>query len=87
MSKSAVVTARLDDATLALVDHVAKSQGRSRSWFVARAVQRVAESEAEFLAFVQVGDDAIARGDVVGHKEVMDELDQMIDTHKARCAR
>jgi predicted transcriptional regulator len=87
MSKSAVVTARLDSETLALVDQVAKSRGRSRSWFVAKAVRQVAESEAEFLAFVSEGDEAIARGDVVSHSDVMAELDQMIEAHKARCAK
>lgn len=86
MNKSAVVTARLDEATLALVDRVAKSQGRSRSWFVARAVQQAAESEAGFLAFVKEGEDAIALGNIFTHKDVMAELDQMIDAHKARCA-
>ena len=60
MSKSSVITARVDSDTLALVDQVAKSQGRSRAWFVARAVQRAAESEADFMAFVQVGLDDIA---------------------------
>ena len=86
MNKSAVVTARLDEATLKLVDHVAKSQGRSRSWFVARAVQQVAESEAEFLALIQEGEEAVALGNIVSHEDVMAELNQMIDAHKARCA-
>lgn len=87
MAKSAVVTARLDEEILALVDRVARSQGRSRSWFVARAVQRVAEGEAEFLAFVQEGEDAIARGEIVPHETAVAELDKMIDAHKARCAK
>jgi predicted transcriptional regulator len=86
MNKSAVVTARLDEATLKLVDQVAKSQGRSRSWFVARAVQQAAESEAGFLALIQEGEDAVALGDIITHEDVMAELDQMIDAHKARCA-
>ena len=86
MNKSAVITARLDEATLKLVDQVAKSQGRSRSWFVARAVQEVAESEAELLALIQEGEDAVSLGNIISHKDVMVELDQMIDAHKARCA-
>ena len=65
MSKTSVITARVDEATLALIDKVAKAQGRSRSWFVSQAAQRVAESEAEELAFVQVGIDAIERGEYV----------------------
>lgn len=84
MSKTAVITARVDAETLALVDKVAGSQGRSRSWFVAEAVRRVAESEADFLAFVQVGIDAIERGDVVPHEQVAAEFSEMIARHKAR---
>ena len=86
MNRSTVITARLDEATLALVDQVAKSQGRSRSWFVARAVQEVAENEAELLALIREGEDAVSLGNIITHKDVMVELDQMIDAHKARCA-
>jgi predicted transcriptional regulator len=74
MSKTAVITARLDEETLALVDKVAKAQGRSRSWFAAQAIRRVAESEAEFLAFVQVGIDAADRGELIPHDEVFREI-------------
>ena len=87
MSKSAVITARVTEDTLQLVDRVASAQGRSRAWFVANAVQRFAESEAEYLAFVQEGRDAIARGDFVAHEEVMAELDDMIAQQRIRCAK
>ena len=87
MSKSSVITARVDSDTLALVDQVAKSQGRSRAWFVARAVQRAAESEADFMAFVQVGLDDIAAGRIIPHEEMLTLLDGMIDRHRARCAK
>ena len=87
MSKSAVITARIDEATLALVDRVAKAKGRSRAWFVANAVERFAESESEYLAFVQEGRDAIARGDFVTHEEAMAELDGMIEQQRMRCGK
>jgi predicted transcriptional regulator len=74
MSKTAVVTARLDAETLALVDKVAKAQGRSRAWFAAQAIQRVAEREADFLAFVQEGIDAADRGELIPHEEVFREI-------------
>lgn len=86
MSKTAVITARLDAETLALVDKVASAQGRSRSWFAAQAIRKVAESEAEFLAFVQEGIDAADRGQLVPHEAVMAEIDGMIAKHRARCA-
>ncbi len=85
MSKTSVVTARLDAETLALVDKVAKAKGRSRAWFAADAIRRVAEHEAEFLAFVQVGIDAADRGELVPHEQVMAELDAMIAKHQVRC--
>lgn len=36
-------------------------------------------------SFVQEGIDAIERGDVVPHDDIMAELDAMIATHRARC--
>jgi predicted transcriptional regulator len=87
MGKTAIITARLDTDTLALVDKVAKSQGRSRAWFVAKAVQRAAETEADFIAFVQLGLDDIEAGRTVPHQEVVSMLDGMIEKHRARCAK
>ncbi|MEO7410975.1 MAG: ribbon-helix-helix protein, CopG family, partial [Sphingomicrobium sp.] len=67
---SSVITARLDPETLALVDRLSKAQGRTRSWFAARAIKQAAEAEAEFQAFVQEGIDAADRGELVPHEEV-----------------
>lgn len=81
---SSVITTRLDPETLALVDRVAKAQGRSRSWFAAQAIKRAAEAEAEYQAFVQEGIDSADRGELIPHEEVMAELDEMIARHRAR---
>ena len=82
---NAVISARVDSETLALVDRVTKAQGRSRSWFAAQAIKRAAEEEAKLLAFIQEGIDDADRGDVIPHEEVMAELDAMIEKHRARC--
>ncbi len=74
MSKTAVITARLDEETLALVDRIASSQGRSRSWFAAEAIRRAAETEAEFMAFVQAGIDSADRGELTPQKQVFANL-------------
>ncbi len=71
MSKTSVITARVDEATLALIDKVAKAQGRSRAWFVSQAVQAEAERVAEEIAFAQVGIDAIERGEYLTHEEML----------------
>ncbi len=71
MSKTSVITARVDDATLDLIDKVAKAQGRSRAWFVAQAVRAEAERLTEEIAFAQVGIDAIERGEYLTHEEMV----------------
>lgn len=81
------VTADLDEATAALVDRLAQTRGVTPEAFAAEAVRRVAESEADFEAFVQVGIDAADRGEMVPHEVVMAELDAMIAKHEARCTR
>ncbi|MGF1550656.1 MAG: CopG family ribbon-helix-helix protein [Sphingomonadaceae bacterium] len=70
MAKSAVITARVDQETLDLVDRVAGAHGRSRGWFAAQAIRQIAEKEAEFLDFLQEGIDAAERGEVYSQEEV-----------------
>src|SRR3546814_9120958 len=72
--RAAVITERVDPETLALIDKLVAAQGRSRAWFVAKAVQRAAEAEADFLAFVQEGIDAADRGELIPHEEVFREI-------------
>jgi predicted transcriptional regulator len=71
MSKSAVITTRVDEETLALIDRVAQASGRSRAWFAAQAIREIAEREADFLAFVQEGIDAADRGELIPHDDLM----------------
>lgn len=75
----------LDTDTLALVEKLSASRNVSVAEFAAEAVRRIAESEADFDAFIQVGIDAADRGDLIPHEEVMAELDAMIAKHQARC--
>ena len=70
MSKTAVITARVDEETLKSLDALAESQERTRAWFVAKAVERYVREETEFRAFVQVGIDAADRGDLISQEEM-----------------
>jgi predicted transcriptional regulator len=81
---SSVITARLDAETLALVDRVSKAQGRSRSWFAARAIKRAAEAEAELQAFIQEGLDSAANEPLVDGDEVLAMLDGWIAEFEAK---
>ena len=87
MNKSAFITAPIDAETLALVEQLAEARGRSVEDYVAEAVQRVAESEADFRAFVQVGIDAADRSELIPHEEVMAELEARMEKHRDRCRR
>jgi predicted transcriptional regulator len=64
------ITTQIDEATHALVRRVAMSLGRSESDFLADAIQRTAESEADHLDFVQHGIDAIGEGAFVSQDEM-----------------
>ncbi|MCD2323658.1 CopG family transcriptional regulator [Sphingomonas sp. IC-56] len=85
MNKPAAITAHVDADTLAMVEELAAAQGRSVADFAAEVIQRVAESEADYRAFIQAGIDAADRGEFVSHEDVMAELDAMIERHEARC--
>ena len=63
MSKTAVITARVDEATLHSLDALAESQERTRAWLVAKAIKRYVEEETTFRAFIKEGEDAIDRGE------------------------
>jgi predicted transcriptional regulator len=70
MTKQTVISARVDEETVALVDEIVAAQGRSRAWFVSQAVREHARREAEFLAFVQEGLDAASAGDWISHEDM-----------------
>jgi len=84
---SETVTASVDADTLAIVDQLARERGITVAEYAAEAVRRVAESDADFRAFIQVGIDAADRGNLIPHEEVMAELDAMIEKHRARCSK
>jgi len=70
VTKSAVITARLDEAALADLDRLAAALDRTRAWIVAKAVQRYVDEELAFRAFVQEGIDAAGRGETISQEEM-----------------
>ena len=74
MSKTAIVTARVSDELLARLDRLAQRLDRSRAWVISQALTRYAEEELAFLDFVQVGEDAIDRGEFVTHEQLLDDI-------------
>ena len=68
--RSTVVTARLDEETLAKLDQLATRQERTRAWIVTKAVKTYLDEELAFTAFLQEGEDAIDRGDFLTQQEM-----------------
>ena len=70
MTKSAVITTRVSEETLALIDKVAHAHGRSRARIIAQAVERFAEQESEFLRYLKEGEEAIYGGQSYSQEQV-----------------
>lgn len=76
MDNHVAITAQIDLATSATIDRLAELRGISSAQFAAEAIQRVAESEADFAAFLKKGADSIARGDYLSHEDFVVKLQE-----------
>ncbi|TPG41160.1 ribbon-helix-helix protein, CopG family [Sphingomonas koreensis] len=74
MRKSSVITARVTPDVAADLERLAERQDRSRAWLASKAIERYVREESDFLAFLQEGEEAIARGDFVTHEELVAEI-------------
>ena len=70
MTKSTVVTTRLDPSATEALDTLAKELDRSRAWIVAKAVERYVNEELEFIAFIKEGEADLDAGRVHSQEEV-----------------
>ena len=83
MSKSQLITARIDPEVMALVDRLALAQARSRSWLAARAIEKMARAETAFMDFVKKGEDDIERGDYLTQDEMEAWISERIRNRQA----
>ena len=70
MSKSTVITSRLDDEISAKLDLLAARMERSRSWIVARAVEDFVLSETELMDSLDEAERQIDRGEFLTQEEM-----------------
>jgi predicted transcriptional regulator len=70
MSRSAVITTRVDYETLDALDKIAARTERTRAWIVAKALRHYVEEEKAFQAFVQEGLDELDRGEFYTQEEM-----------------
>lgn len=78
MDATSPISARVDATTLKDLDRLAEELDRSRSWLVAQAVREYVKRETEFLEFVKVGEEEIARGSFYTQEEMEDWLEERI---------
>lgn len=74
MSNKTIVSTRVDDELLAMIDQIAAAQDRSRAWIVNKLLETAARKEIEFMEFIQVGLDDIAAGRTIPHEEMIGRL-------------
>ena len=74
MSKTTVVTTRIPVEQLELLDRIASAQNRSRAWVIARAIERQAKEDSEFLDFLQEGIDDLDAGRTITHDQLVEQL-------------
>ncbi len=70
MSKTSVITARIDADLSDRLDALAARLDRSRAWIMAKAIERFVDEETAFHAFIQEGVDAADRGEVYSQEEM-----------------
>ncbi len=78
MDATSPISARVDGATLSNLDRLAERYDRSRSWLVAQAVREYVDRETEFLEFVGVGEEEIAKGNFFTQDEMEVWLEERI---------
>lgn len=76
MTKTAVITTRIDIGTLDALDALAVTRERTRAWLVAKAIERFVREESALHAFLKEGEDAIDRGDYLTQDEMTAEIER-----------
>lgn len=76
MSKSAVISFRVSQEDLAVLDRLADAHGRSRAWIVNHLLKDAARQELELLGRIEEGIAAIEAGDFCTHEELMQRVEQ-----------
>ena len=71
MTKTAVVTGRVADETVAKLDRLAERLDRSRGWIVARAVEQYIAEESELLDSLDEAERQIDRGEYITQEEMV----------------
>jgi len=77
MSKTQLITARLDADVAERLDRLGSYYERSRSWLVAKAVAKYVEEETELFALLKEGEEAIERDEFITHEDLITEIEAL----------
>lgn len=75
---SNVITARVSDDVLAMIDRLATSRERSRAWISSRLIEAAARKQIEMDNFLQEGIDSLDRGEGISQDEMERWFDEKI---------
>lgn len=78
MAKSVTITVRVDQETNRLLDVLAESTKRSKSFLAGAAISNYAAREMEIIAGIEAGMADRDSGRVIPHDDVMDNIDHVI---------
>lgn len=78
MAKSVTITVRVDQETNRLLDVLAESTKRSKSFLAGAAISNYVEREMEIIAGIEAGMADRDSGRVIPHDDVMDNIDHVI---------
>ena len=74
MSKTVVVTARIDEQLSADLDRLAAMRDRSRAWLVEKAIAQFVREDLAFRDSLDEAERQIESGNYIEHSALMDEL-------------
>ncbi len=70
MSKSVVITARVEEPVAKELDRLAADWDRSRAWLVTKAVERFVAEETALIDAIRAGEADFAAGRIVSQADV-----------------
>jgi predicted transcriptional regulator len=72
MSKSAVVTARVQESVAADLDLLSRKMDRTRAWIAAKAIERYVRDELDLRTSLQQAEEEIDRGDYHSQQDMLE---------------
>ena len=75
---SNVVTTRVSDEVLTLIDRLSATRKRSRAWIANRLNEVAVSRQIEFDDFVKAGIDSADRGDLISQEEMENWFEQRV---------